>query len=88
MLCRRLVFEQQKQQQQQSCCRPSAQLLFSHLLIGCCPAMLALVLMLQVDFVNSACIGNYVQYDGGCVKGERLGQFAALNSSFLSNWVR
>jgi hypothetical protein len=37
--------------------------------------------------VNSACTGNYVLYNGGCVNGQKLGQFTAVNSSFTNNWV-
>jgi hypothetical protein len=37
--------------------------------------------------VNSACTGNYVMYNGGCVNGQKLGQFTAVNSSFTNNWV-
>ncbi|KAF6262549.1 hypothetical protein COO60DRAFT_1624944, partial [Scenedesmus sp. NREL 46B-D3] len=40
----------------------------------------------EVMLVSSACIGNYVLYNGGCIKGQQLGQFKAVNSSFNSNW--
>ncbi|WIA09253.1 hypothetical protein OEZ85_008661 [Tetradesmus obliquus] len=40
----------------------------------------------EVTFVNSACVGNSVLYNGGCVNGARLGKFTALNSSFTNNW--
>uniref|UniRef100_A0A383VBF3 Right handed beta helix domain-containing protein n=1 Tax=Tetradesmus obliquus TaxID=3088 RepID=A0A383VBF3_TETOB len=40
----------------------------------------------EVTFVNSACIGNSVLYNGGCVNGARLERFTALNSSFTNNW--